>query len=105
MDVKQLAQNTVDMFNDRSFRQKAQDVANANIVVSDKPSGQEFRGVDGFLQYSEGFVTAMPDLTGTALEHTVEGNKVTTRVRGKGTFTGTLQTPQGSVPGNGNPVD
>ena len=105
MDVKDLAQNTVDMFNDRSFREKAQDVANPNIVISDKPSGQELRGVDGFVQFSEGFVTAMPDLKGTALEHTVEGNKVTTRVRGQGTFTGTLHTPQGDVPGTGNPVD
>jgi predicted ester cyclase len=105
MDVKELAQNTVDMFNDRSFREKAQDVANTNIVVSDRPTGQEFRGVDGFVQFSEGFVTAIPDLTGTALEHAVNGNKVTTRVRGKGTFTGTLQTPQGDVPGTGNPVD
>jgi len=105
MDVKELAQNTVDMFNDRSFREKAQDVANTNIVVSDRPTGQEFRGVDGFVQFSEGFVTAIPDLTGTALEHAVNGNKVTTRVQGKGTFTGTLQTPQGDVPGTGNPVD
>ena len=105
MDVKDLAQNTVDMFNDRSFREKARDAANENIVVTDKPTGQEFRGVDGFVQYSEGFVNAMPDLTGTAVEHKVNGNKVTTRVHGKGTFTGTLQTPQGAVPGNGNPVD
>ena len=105
MDVKELAQNTVDMFNDRSFREKAKEVANANIVVSDKPTGQEFRGVDGFVQYSEGFVTAMPDLKGTAIEHTVDGNKVTTRVHGQGTFTGTLQTPQGSVPGTGRSVD
>jgi len=105
MDVKDLAQNTVDMFNDRSFRQKAQDVANPNIVVSDKPTGQEFRGVDGFVEYSEGFVNAMPDLQGTAVEHQVDGNKVITRVHGTGTFTGTLQTPQGNMPGNGNPVD
>jgi predicted ester cyclase len=105
MDVKELAQNTVDMFNDRSFREKAQDVANANIVVSDKPTGQEFRGVDGFVQYSEGFVSAMPDMKGTVLDQTVEGNKVITRVRGQGTFTGTLQTPQGNVTGNGQPVD
>ena len=105
MDVKQLAQNTVDMFNDRSFRQKAKDVADANITVSDKPMGQQMHGVDSFVQYSEGFVTAMPDLTGTAIEHKVNGNKVTTRVKGKGTFTGTLQTPQGNVPGNGNAVN
>ena len=31
--------------------------------------------------------------------------KVITRVQGKGTFTGTLQTPPGSVPGNGNPIE
>ena len=105
MDVKQLAQDTVDMFNDRSFRQKAKDTADASIVVSDTPTGQEFRGVDGFVQLSEGFVTAIPDLKGTALDHKVNGNKVTTRVRGKGTFTGTLHTPQGDVPGTGNAVD
>jgi hypothetical protein len=105
MDVKQLAQDTVDDFNDRSFRQNAKDVADENIVVIDKPTGQELRGVESFVQYSEGFATAMPDLKGEAVEHRVNGNTVTTRVRGRGTFTGTLNTPQGTVPGNGNPVD
>ena len=105
MDVKQLAQDTVDDFNDRSFREKAKEVADPNIVVIDKPTGQELRGVDNFIQYSEGFVTAMPDLKGEVVEQKVNGNTVTTRVRGKGTFTGTLYTPQGTFPGNGNPLD
>ena len=105
MDIKQLAQNTVDDFNDRSFREKAKDVADPNIVIIDKPTGQELRGVDSFVQYSEGFVTAMPDLKGEAVEHKVNGNKVLTRVHGQGTFTGTLHTPQGAVPGNGNRLD
>jgi|SRR5687768_175864 len=105
MDVKQLAQDTVDSFNDRSFREKAKEVADADVVVIDRPTGQEFHGVDGFIQLSEGFVAAMPDLKGTAVEHKVDGNKVTTRVHGQGTFTGTMQTPQGTVPGNGNPLD
>src|SRR5215831_3092048 len=105
MDVKQLAQNTVDMFNDRSFRQKAKDVADANMVVADKPMGQEMHGVDSFVQYSEGFITAMPDLKGTAVEHKVNGNKVTTQVQANGTFTGTMHTPQGDVPGNDNKVN
>ena len=105
MDVKQLAQNTVDDFNDRSFREKTKDVADPSIVIIDKPTGQELRGVESFVQYSEGFVTAMPDLKGEAVEHKVNGNKVMTRVHGQGTFTGTLNTPQGSVPGNGNRLD
>jgi len=105
MDVKQLAQDSVDMFNDRSYRQKAKEVMDSNVVVFDGPTGQELHGPDGYVQYADGFVTAMPDLKGTAIEHKVSGNKVTTRVRGQGTFTGTMVTPQGSMPGNGNPLD
>ena len=105
MDVKQLAQDSVDMFNDRSYRQKAKEVMDSNVVVIDGPTGQELHGPDGYVQYADGFVTAMPDLKGTALEHKVSGNKVTTRVRGQGTFTGTMVTPQGSMPGNGKPLD
>lgn len=102
MDFKQLAQDTIDMFNDRSFRTKAKDVADADIVVKDIPAGVELRGVDGYLQFTEGFVTAMPDIKGTVVEQMMDGNTVTSHVRGTGTFTGLLETPQGKVPGNGN---
>jgi predicted ester cyclase len=105
MDFKQLAQDSVDMFNDRSFRTKAKDVMDPKVVVINGPTGQELHGPDGYIQFSDGFVAAIPDLKGTAIEHKVSGNKVNSRVRGQGKFTGTLVTPQGSVPGNGNPVD
>ncbi len=105
MDVKRLAQNTVDIFNDRSYRQKAREVASPDIVVIDAPTGQQMKGIDGFVQYSQSFVDAIPDLKGTALEHEVEGNRVTTRVHARGTFTGKLQTPQGTLQGTGRPVD
>lgn len=105
MDVKQLAQANADAFNDRSFRQKAKDMLDANAVIIDGPTGQELHGPDGYVQYSEGFVSAMPDIKGTVVEHKVNGNKVTSRIHGHGTFTGTMQTPQGSVPGNGKSLD
>ena len=89
MDVKQLAQDTVDSFNDRTYRQKAMEVADPNVVVIDKPI------------HAVHFLIAK----GTTVEQKVDGNKVTTRVHGIGTFTGTLYSPQGSFPGNGNPVD
>lgn len=106
MDVKQLAQTVIiDTFNDRSYKQKAKDLADANVVIVDKPTGQQLTGPAGFVQYTDGFVNAMPDLKGTLIEHVVNGNKVTTRVRGQGTFTGKLQMPQGTVPGNGRKLD
>ena len=105
MDMEQLAQAAADSFNDRSYREKAKDLMDPNVVIIDSPTGQELHGPDGYVQFSDGFVKAIPDLKGTAIEHKVNGNKVTSRVRGQGNFTGTLETPQGSFPGNGNPVD
>jgi predicted ester cyclase len=105
MDVKQLAQAGADSFNDRSFRQNAKDMIDDSAVIIDGPTGQEFHGPDGYIQFSEGFVAAMPDIKGTVIEHKVNGNKVTSRIRGQGTFTGTMQTPQGNIPGNGKSLD
>ena len=106
MDVKQQAQVVmIDSFNDRSYRQKAKDLVDASFVIIDTPTGMQLTGPAGFVQYTDGFVGAMPDLKGALIEHTVNGKKVTTRVRGQGTFTGTLQTPQGNVPGNGKKLD
>ena len=106
MDVKQLAQAiVVDSFNDRSYRQKAKDLVDANVLIVDTPTGQQVTGPTGFVQYTDGFVDAMPDIKGTLIEHTVNGNKVMTRVRGQGTFTGTMHMPQGDVAGNGRKLD
>ena len=105
MDMEQLAQATADSFNDRSYRDKAKDVMDPDVLIFDKPTNQEMRGPEAYVQYSDGFVNAIPDLQGTVVENTVSGNKVTSRVRGQGHFTGTMVTPQGSMPGNGQPVD
>jgi len=101
MDVQGLAQGGIDMFNDRSFREKAKDLMDVNAVIVDISTGQELHGPDGFIQYSEAFLNAIPNLKGTVIEQKVSGNKVTTRVHGQGKFTGTLQTLQGSFTGNG----
>ena len=59
MDIKQLAQDIQDDFNDRSFREKAREVVDPNIVVTDTPTGQQMNGIDGFVQYSESYVTTI----------------------------------------------
>lgn len=105
MDIKQLAQSTVDQFNDRSFLTRSKDLLDANIVTVDGPTKQEMHGPDGYVKYNEGYVTAMPDIKVTVLDQKVNGNKVTSRANAKGTFTGTMQTPQGKVPGNGKKLD
>ncbi len=105
MDLQDLAQLQLDIFNDRTFRERAAEFVDPNVVTIDVPQGQELQGLDAYLQYSEGYITTMPDIQGQAVEHQVSGNTVTTRIRGIGTFTGQLETPDGTVPGNGNGVD
>ena len=105
MDLVQLAKGAADSFNDRSYREKAKDMMDPDVLIIDKPTNQEMRGPEAYVQYSDGFVNAIPDLKGTVIENKQSGNKVTSRVRGQGHFTGTMVTPQGSIPGNGNPVE
>jgi predicted ester cyclase len=105
MDAKQLAQEHFEAFNDRSFFQNAEDRFDANAVIIDGPSGQQYHGPEGYVRYAQQFVTAMPDIKGTLIEQHESGNKVTTRVHGQGTLTGTLHTPQGTVQGRGQKVD
>ena len=105
MDPKEIAQMSEDQFNDRSFREKAHLLIAPDIVVVDAPASLELSGIDGYIQYSEGFVRAMPDIKGTIVRRQASGNKVTATIRGRGTFTGELQTPAGVVPGNGSSFD
>src|SRR5262245_36054265 len=105
MNVQKLAQIGMDAFNDRNLQETARDLMDENVVIIDQPTGQEIHGVDGYIRYSESFVNAIPDLTGTVIEHQVKRNKVISRVRRRGKFTGKLNSPHGSVQGNGNTVD
>ena len=105
MNVQQLAQIGIDSFNDRNFQETAKDLMDESVVIIDRPTGQEIHGVDGYIQYSEHFVNAIPDLRGTVIEHQVKQNKVISRVRQQGKFTGKVHTPHGSLQGNGNSVD
>ena len=105
MNPVDIAKMQINGFNDRSFRTSAQNYVSDHIVVVDAQSGQELHGVEGFKQYAEGFVAAMPDIKGAILDQKANGNTVITFAQATGKFTGRLQTPQGTVPGNGNKVD
>lgn len=103
--MQALARDIIDMFNERSFREKAADLIEPEAVIVDNATGQELYGPEGYIRFSEALIHAIPDLKGTVLEHRVTGNKVITRLHAQGRFTGALQTPQRSFPGNDHLVD
>lgn len=105
MDIEALVQTGIDAFHDRSFREKASGMMDPNVVIVDSLTGQELYGPDDYVRYAEFFINAVPDLKVTVLEHKVSGSKASSRVRGQGNFTGTLETPMGRFRGKGNPLD
>ena len=104
MDLLELTLSGFDAFNNRTLRDLEPDI-DPNIVTVDVPQGLEMQGKEAYFAYNEGFSTAIPDIQATVVSHEVSGNVVRVTARGTGTFTGQMETPQGTIPGNGNPFD
>ena len=45
MDFQELAQATADSFNDRSYREKAKDTMDPNVLILDKPTNNTPTGL------------------------------------------------------------
>ena len=101
MDPMEVVRTNEDQFNDRSFREKAEQLTDASIIVVDAPADRELQGVEGYKQYREGYIAALPDIRGGIVDLKVSGNNVTATVRRTGTFTGEMRTADGAIPGNG----
>lgn len=103
---QEIAQQLVDSFNNRTYEQDASTFYTEDTVFVDIPTGRESKGIAAGIQDSDGWVQAMPDVQGELVGHEVDGNTVRTTMRGIGTFTGQMMTPDGStIPGNGNTLD
>jgi steroid delta-isomerase-like uncharacterized protein len=98
-----LVQQLYDAFNRRDF-----DIA-ASVVTDDcelvnMALGSTFRGKEGVKQFQQGWATAFPDgkVTITSLMATDEA--VTVEYTGRGTHTGPLAGPAGTLPATGKPL-
>ncbi len=105
MSPQEVAQQHHQAFNDRSFYETAGQFVSTDCVMHNAGTGQDFHGIAGYIAFGEGWLGMMPDAHLTVLSQEVENEKVYSRFRGQGTFTGSLVSPQGTVPGNGRSLD
>jgi predicted ester cyclase len=105
MRIQDTAKLSYDEFNNHLFEAHAKNYVAPTYVGVDTPTGQESRGLEGYVQSLRLWLAAFPDSQVEVVNQQVNGNKVMTTFRGRGTFTGQLQTPQGVVPGNGRKSD
>ena len=91
MDLLEMTQRGFDAFNNRTFRETLTDDIDPNIVTVDVPLGLELQGRDAYLDYNDGFVTAMPDIQTAIVSPEISGNTLKATGRSTGTFTGELE--------------
>jgi steroid delta-isomerase-like uncharacterized protein len=75
-----------------------------DVVVEMFAFGHTLRGVEGFRQFMQGFVTAFPDIRITPRTHVADDTRVACEFTALGTHQGPLMTPAGPIAATGKKV-
>jgi steroid delta-isomerase-like uncharacterized protein len=102
-DNVSLVHNLFDAWNNRDFDAVASAVA-PDCKIVDMGSGRTLEGPDGFAAFSTALFAAMPDAQFTLDHVTAQGDTVVVEYTGRGTNTGDLVLPAGTVPATGRSI-
>lgn len=99
----QLSERFLQAFNDRRYAPNdLRDYISDQVVITVPAAGQEFHGLAGAAQFNDGWAQAFSDAKVGDIKTVDRGAYVETQFRGRGTFNGIFQTPQGAVKGDGS---
>ncbi len=76
-----------------------------DVEVKAHALGLTFNGKEGFMNFMQSFKSAFPDVTVYHNNLIIDGNKAAVEFIGKGTHSGELQTPNGTIPATGKKVE
>lgn len=102
-DNETFARSIYEAWNNRDFDFLADSIA-ADGEIVDVGSGATFRGPDGSRQYNSAWAEAFPDGRITVDSVITSGDHVVVEYTGRGTHTGTMTSPAGSIPATGRSV-
>ena len=74
-------------------------------VVTTAPGAPTMHGIEPFVEFARAFKLGLPDSRIEPARMLEVGDTVVVEGAFRGSFTGTLPTPQGAVPGNGRTLD
>jgi steroid delta-isomerase-like uncharacterized protein len=95
-DNAALARAIYDAFSQGDFERVLQDVAE-DVEVVFIPTGQTFRGRQGFADFMRGHKTGFPDMRIEVTNQIVADDYVVNEFVAQGTHTGSLATPTGTI--------
>jgi steroid delta-isomerase-like uncharacterized protein len=102
-DNATLARSLYEAWNERNFDQMAESMApDGQIIIVG--SGETYQGPDGARRYNTMWADGFPDGSITIDRIIATDESVVVEFTGRGTHTGTLATPMGSIPATGRSV-
>jgi predicted ester cyclase len=104
-DNTRIVQNIHPSFNERAFDRILSEMIAENVEWTNVPTGETFRGHEGFRQFMQGWVDAFPDArTEDTIAYAGEEFGVTEFI-GRGAHEGPLVSPAGEIPPTGRSVE
>jgi steroid delta-isomerase-like uncharacterized protein len=95
-----LARRIYDLWNERAFDQVAKMAAD-NVECVHVPFNATFRGQDGYREFQQGWATAFPDARIEITRIIADDKGAVVEFTGRGTHTGPLSGPMGTIPATG----
>jgi steroid delta-isomerase-like uncharacterized protein len=99
-EVVKLARKQVDAFNAGDWEQLRAGLA-SDSRYDELGTERKIDGPEKILELFKGWKTAFPDAAGSVTSAVASGNKAALEVTWKGTHTGPLETPEGTIPASG----
>lgn len=75
------------------------------LIYVETGTGRRAEGIDAYVELCQGWREALPDVRGTTLRVVASGETVAEELMWTGTHTGPLETPSGTIPATGRPIE
>ncbi len=99
-EIVKLARKQVDAFNSGDWEQMRAMLA-SDSRYDELGTQRKIEGPEKIVELFKGWKTAFPDAVGTVTSAVASGNTAALEVTWKGTHTGPLGTPEGTIPASG----
>jgi steroid delta-isomerase-like uncharacterized protein len=103
-DLIRLATENIEAFNTADWNRLKTPLADS-VVLDEVGTGRRITGHDAITRLYREWKEAFPDCKGAITNTFASGNSVAIEVTWKGTHTGPLVTPKGTIPASGKPFN
>jgi len=104
LTIADIAKASLYAFNEKNWDKVRATLAPA-VVYDEVATGRKVQGLEDVVSLWRSWATAFPDTNGTILNEYVSNNTVILELTWKGTHTGPLQTPKGTIDPTGRMVN